>query len=139
MLETGWELQHEGVSVERMVRRASGTSEKAPSGAKPGTGATSAGLAGFHDFTNITLIRSDAELHPYGAAPEGEIQLSGRRVSAPGPDRALVFQDFALLPWRTVLKNVELGLELKGDPPRKREEVARILTGAGFRPVFAGG
>jgi ABC-type nitrate/sulfonate/bicarbonate transport system ATPase subunit len=65
---------------------------------------------------------------------EGDIQLSGRRVSAPGPDRALVFQDFALLPWRTVLKNVELGLELKGEPAKRREEVARRYLGmAGLR------
>jgi NitT/TauT family transport system ATP-binding protein len=55
----------------------------------------------------------------------GTISLNGRPVTAPGPDRALVFQDFALLPWRTVLKNVELGLELKGLPPEQRREIAQ--------------
>ena len=55
----------------------------------------------------------------------GAVRLNGKQVSAPGPDRALVFQDFALLPWRTVLKNVELGLELKGVPASQRAEIAR--------------
>jgi NitT/TauT family transport system ATP-binding protein len=55
----------------------------------------------------------------------GGLTLSGRVVSSPGTDRALVFQDFALLPWRTVLKNAELGLEMKGVPARERSEIAR--------------
>jgi len=55
----------------------------------------------------------------------GSITLNGARVAAPGSDRALVFQDFALLPWRTVLKNVEVGLELKHVPRGEREEIAR--------------
>src|SRR5579871_2485415 len=61
----------------------------------------------------------------------GSVRLDGRPVTAPGPDRALVFQDFALLPWRTVLANVELGLELKGIPAderraRAREHIAKV-------------
>src|SRR6266852_3168454 len=50
------------------------------------------------------------------APTSGSVRLDGRRVVAPGPDRALVIQDFALLPWRSVLAHVELGLELKGVP-----------------------
>ncbi len=55
----------------------------------------------------------------------GTISLNGKKVTEPGPDRALVFQEFALLPWRTVLANVELGLELQGLPAKQRQEIAR--------------
>jgi NitT/TauT family transport system ATP-binding protein len=55
----------------------------------------------------------------------GGVRLNGRAVTAPGSDRALVFQDFALLPWRNVLSNVELGLELKGVPVDRRRAIAR--------------
>ena len=59
------------------------------------------------------------------APTSGAVRLNGKRVAEPGSDRALVFQDFALLPWRTVLANVELGLELKGLPADERRKIAR--------------
>jgi NitT/TauT family transport system ATP-binding protein len=50
----------------------------------------------------------------------GEMAIHGKKVTGPGQDRAMVFQEFGLLPWRTVLANVELGLELKGVPTAER-------------------
>jgi NitT/TauT family transport system ATP-binding protein len=44
----------------------------------------------------------------------GDVSMHGKRIAGPGTDRAMVFQEFGLLPWRTVQHNVELGLELKG-------------------------
>jgi NitT/TauT family transport system ATP-binding protein len=55
----------------------------------------------------------------------GEVLVNGRRVTGPGPERAFVFQDFALMPWATVLRNVSFGLELRGVAQRERHETAR--------------
>ena len=57
----------------------------------------------------------------------GRLLLHGRQVRDPGPDRGIVFQEFVLYPWRTVLGNVTLGLEIKGMPERDRRSRAREL------------
>jgi NitT/TauT family transport system ATP-binding protein len=67
---------------------------------------------------------------------DGEILLDGKTVIKPGPDKGFVFQESSLLPWRTVMDNVILGLELQGvdnSAARKKAERYIALVGlAGF-------
>ncbi|MFG2828180.1 ABC transporter ATP-binding protein [Streptomyces sp. NPDC048434] len=55
----------------------------------------------------------------------GRILLDGEPVTGPGLDRGIVFQQYALLPWRTAQGNVEFGLEATGVPRRERAARAR--------------
>jgi NitT/TauT family transport system ATP-binding protein len=55
----------------------------------------------------------------------GKIVVDGRPVKAPGPDRGIVFQNFALFPWKTVRRNVLYGLERQGLPRAEREARAQ--------------
>ncbi len=76
-------------------------------------------------FLNVLLglIRPDS----------GDLMMHGRAITGPGTDRAMVFQEFGLLPWRTVQSNVELGLQLKGVPTAARRDVsARFIEMVGL-------
>ena len=71
---------------------------------------------------------------------EGEVLVDGAPVRGPGRDRAVVFQQYALFPWRTAQANVEIGLEDTGLPRHERAERARkylTLVGlAGFEDRY---
>ena len=54
----------------------------------------------------------------------GKITLGDKECTSPGSDRGMVFQDFALFPWRSVLHNVEFGMEVAGVPKEERRERA---------------
>jgi len=70
----------------------------------------------------------------------GTVTIDGQVVTAPGPDRAMVFQQFALLPWADVWTNIAFGLELRGVPEEKRHQIVSELTKtvglAGFEHHF---
>ena len=74
----------------------------------------------------------------------GQILVDGKAIDRPRPDRAMVFQEFGLLPWRTVASNVIFPLELKASPRKmskeKRDEVAdhylKLVGLDGFGPRY---
>jgi NitT/TauT family transport system ATP-binding protein len=64
-----------------------------------------------------TLLRIVAGLEE---ATEGTVTLDGDPIKGPGPERGMVFQEYSLFPWRTVIDNIVFGLELKGVPSAER-------------------
>jgi NitT/TauT family transport system ATP-binding protein len=59
----------------------------------------------------------------FEAASSGTVSVNGKAVTAPGPDRAVVFQQFALFPWKTVRENIDLGLRNKRLPQAERDRL----------------
>lgn len=72
-----------------------------------------------------TLLKAIAGLAPWNS---GSIRLDGEDVTGPGPERAVVFQNFALLPWASVITNVAFGLQLQGVSKPERLERARTYV-----------
>ncbi|MHB2205811.1 ABC transporter ATP-binding protein [Methylobacterium sp. CM6257] len=62
----------------------------------------------------------------FEAPTSGRIVVGGKPVTEPGPDRAVVFQQFALFPWKTVAQNIAFGLRNKGLPAAERD--ARVAA-----------
>ncbi|CAB4883372.1 MAG: ATP-binding cassette domain-containing protein [Actinobacteria bacterium] len=77
-----------------------------------------------------TLLRLIAGFAP---PTQGSIEIDGREIVAPGPDRGMVFQQPTLFPWRSVRGNVELALKLRGYPrDQRRAEAERLLRQVGL-------
>jgi NitT/TauT family transport system ATP-binding protein len=70
----------------------------------------------------------------------GSITTDGEQVQGPGPDRGMVFQEYALFPWMTVEQNVGFGLEIKGMPKaeiaRRVADLLGILSLSDFRQRY---
>src|SRR5690606_39530955 len=74
-----------------------------------------------HDALPIsTLLRMIAGLNELD---QGQILVHGQPITGPSPERAMVFQSFALMPWADVMRNVTFGLELQGMPRSEREAI----------------
>lgn len=65
-------------------------------------------IVGYSGAGKTTLISLLAGLQP---ADEGSIALNGKAITAPGPDRGVIFQNYSLLPWLTVADNIRLGVD----------------------------
>ena len=77
-----------------------------------------------------TLLNLSAGFVPY---QHGSITLEGQRVTGPGAERGVVFQNEGLLPWRNVQDNVALGLQLAGvDKAQRRQAAAQMLKKVGL-------
>ncbi len=73
---------------------------------------------------------------PYGEpGTGGEVLINGQKVTGPGPDRAFVFQDFAILPWASVISNVAFGMELRGVAKSEREAIVILNARAGVKQI----
>ena len=87
-------------------------------------------LIGHSGCGKSTLLRIiDGLIKP----TSGEVRIKGELVNQPGWDRGMVFQHFNLLPWRTVLGNIEFGLENRKVPRREqRERAMRYISMVGL-------
>jgi NitT/TauT family transport system ATP-binding protein len=78
-----------------------------------------------------TLLKIIAGLIP---STSGEVLVHGQPVVGPGAERAFVFQDFALMPWANVMRNVGFGLELRGIGKSERQAIAeKYIEAVGLR------
>jgi NitT/TauT family transport system ATP-binding protein len=78
-----------------------------------------------------TLLKIIAGLIP---STSGEVLVHGQPVAGPGSERAFVFQDFALMPWANVMRNVGFGLELRGIGKSERQAIAeKYIEAVGLR------
>lgn len=95
------------------------------------------GIVGASGSGKSTLLRIVDGLIPPSS---GSVEVDGKVVTGPGPDRAFVFQQDNLLPWRTIIDNVGYGLHLASGPKdqvRSRSQALIDLTGLqGFEAYY---
>jgi NitT/TauT family transport system ATP-binding protein len=85
------------------------------------------GPSGCGKTTLLNIVAS------FETASSGEVQLDGEPVLRPGPDRGVVFQEYALFPWLTVQQNIEFGLRERGMRKAQRQErVRRRIAAVGL-------
>lgn len=70
-----------------------------------------------------TLLRTIAGLEK---PTIGQVLLDGQEIKGPGPERGMVFQEYSLFPWKTVIDNIGFGLELKKVPKAERYDRSRV-------------
>lgn len=71
-----------------------------------------------------TLLNATAG---FALPSSGTIHAGGKPVTGPGPDRGMVFQEYALFPWMTVEQNIRFGLEIKGSPAEETNGIVNDL------------
>jgi NitT/TauT family transport system ATP-binding protein len=77
-----------------------------------------------------TLLRIIGGFHD---ATSGSVTLDGKEIRDPGADRGVVFQEYALFPWKTVMGNAAFGLQMKGVPKEdRRKRVEEYLQMVGL-------
>ena len=78
-------------------------------------------LVGPSGCGKTTLLRIVAGLE---TATTGKVTIDGRAITGPDPKRGMVFQEYSLFPWRTVIDNVAFGLDMKGVGKEERRKTA---------------
>jgi NitT/TauT family transport system ATP-binding protein len=95
---------------------------------QPGEFLTIVGPSGCGKSTLLSLVAG------FNAPTSGQVLFEGRPITGPGPERGVMFQDYALFPWRTVAGNVEFGPVARGvDKAATRERVRRLIEMVGLR------
>src|SRR5262245_32911500 len=85
------------------------------------------GPSGCGKTTLLNIVAS------FEGASGGEVRLDGEPVFKPGPDRGVVFQEYALFPWLSVEQNIEFGLRERGIPKAQRlERVRKQIASVGL-------
>lgn len=90
---------------------------------KPGEFVSLIGPSGCGKSTILSIVAG------FLKATSGEATVDGVKITKPGSDRGVVFQQYSLFPWLNVRKNVEFGLRMAGEPHHIREQKARTLLG----------